>query len=220
MQYKLRPICGAWSDPVTPADQRRQSLFKATWQETLALLFDEVDWLGGTGPVVIQADLEEKDLRLDGGLRANAKVGDFPGVIVSFDSRFGPLRYATDVHIAGWNWKRMKSWQHNVRAVGLALTALRAVDRYGVSRRGEQYRGWTAIAPPAPMFASADDAWGWMCKYAADELGLVLPAAVTQSPKALYRAMARKMHPDQGQPRADWDRLDEARRMLEKAGRM
>jgi hypothetical protein len=32
--------------------------------------------------------------------------------------------------------------------------------------------------------------------------------------------MARKMHPDQGHPRADWDRLDEARRMLEKAGRM
>jgi hypothetical protein len=48
VQYKLRPIAGAWTDPVTPADQRRQSLFKATWQETLALLFDEVDWLGGS----------------------------------------------------------------------------------------------------------------------------------------------------------------------------
>jgi hypothetical protein len=218
MQYRLRPIGTSWTDPVTSDDQRRQSLFKATWQDTLNRLFDEVDWLGGAGPVVIQADLEEKDLRLDGGLRANAKVGDFPGVIVSFDSRFGPLRYATDMHVAGWNWKRMKSWQHNVRAVALALESLRAVDRYGVSKRGQQYTGWRAIAAPAPTFASADEAFRWMRKYAADELNLVIEGDLT--PKKLYRAMAMKMHPDQGHPRADWDRLDEARRMLTEAGRM
>ena len=33
-------------------------------------------------------------------------------------------------------------------------------------------------------------------------------------------AMARKMHPDTGAPRADWDRLDEARRMLTAAKMM
>ncbi len=105
-----------------------------------------------------------------------------------------------------------------MRAVALSLQALRAVDRYGVTKRGEQYVGWRAITSGGAAFDSAEEALRWMRKYAADELGLVLPSAVTQSPKALYRAMAMKMHPDQGHPRADWDRLDEARRMLAEAG--
>lgn len=35
-------------------------------------------------------------------------------------------------------------WQHNVRSIALGLGALRAVDRYGISRRGEQYSGFRA----------------------------------------------------------------------------
>ncbi len=35
-------------------------------------------------------------------------------------------------------------WQHNVRSIALGLEALRAVDRYGISRRGEQYAGFRA----------------------------------------------------------------------------
>ena len=33
---------------------------------------------------------------------------------------------------------------HNLRSIALGLKALRAVDRYGVSRRGEQYAGFRA----------------------------------------------------------------------------
>ena len=36
-------------------------------------------------------------------------------------------------------------WQANVRGIALALEALRAVDRYGVTQQAEQYRGWTAL---------------------------------------------------------------------------
>ena len=35
-------------------------------------------------------------------------------------------------------------WQHNLRSIALGLEALRAVDRYGISRRGEQYAGFRA----------------------------------------------------------------------------
>lgn len=35
-------------------------------------------------------------------------------------------------------------WEHNVRSIALGLQALRAVDRYGISRRGEQYAGFRA----------------------------------------------------------------------------
>ena len=213
--YLVRPL-GEWTDPET-AVRRGAHVFKASWRDTLTFLGDEIEKIGGQSPVVFQIDVQEGDIRLDGMLRANAKVGH-PGVVISFVSRYGPLRYATDAYEQQY-YGGLPSWQANIRAIALALHALRAVDRYGVTKRGEQYVGWRAITAGGATFGSADEAAAWMRVYAADELGLVLPATVTQSPKALYRAMARKMHPDQGHPRADWDRLDEARRMLEQAGR-
>jgi hypothetical protein len=78
---------------------------------------------------VLQVDLAERDIRVDGLPRSNARYGSHPGAIVSFDSRRGPLRYATD---------EFTEWKANLRAVALSLKALRDVDRYGVSKRGEQ----------------------------------------------------------------------------------
>jgi hypothetical protein len=204
MRYEFRPL-DAWTDPETK--HRERSPFSATWQSTLDMLARELSHLG-VKMAVIQIDVPEGELRRDGMPLKDAKAGH-PGVVISFESRFGPLRYAADTY---------RHWQVNVRAIALSLEALRAVDRWGATKRGEQYRGWTAIAAPAPMFASADEAYRWMRKYAADELVIVVEGNLT--PRKLYRAMAMKMHPDQGHPRADWDRLDEAKRMLEKAGRM
>ncbi len=68
-------------------------------------------------------------------------------VVISFVvfSLHGPLRYATDAHERQYAGLGMEGWQADVGAIALALTALRAVDRYGVSRRGEQYTGWRAL---------------------------------------------------------------------------
>jgi hypothetical protein len=210
MRYEFRPL-DAWTDLETRS--RERAPWTASWQSTLDMLAGELGHLG-VKTAVIQVDASEADLRRDGMPRGDAVAGH-PGVIVSFESRFGPLRYAADTYRGN---SKHAAWQANLRAIALTLQALRSVDRYGATKRGEQYRGWTAIAPPAPMFADADEAWRWMRKYAADELVIVIEGDLT--PRKLYRAMARKMHPDQGHPRADWDRLDEARRMLEKAGRM
>lgn len=49
------------------------------------------------------------------------------------------LVYATDV---------CDFWQHNVRSIALGLQSLRAVDRYGISRRGEQYAGFRGALTP------------------------------------------------------------------------
>ena len=142
--------------------------------------------------------------------------------MISFKSRFGPLRYATDAYEQEY-YGGLTSWQANVRAIALALEALRAVDRYGVSKRGEQYTGWKAIeAPRAGHFADAAAAEAWMRTYAGDSLHLAGPGGrIDRMPlRDLYRAMARLMHPDVGHPRADWDRLDEARRLLAEAGKL
>lgn len=140
MRYEIRPL-GTWTDPVTK-NRASSSRFRASWQSTLDLLARETEMLGAP-LVVMQIDVTEGDLRRDGMLRAGAKV-NFPGVRVSFDSKHGPLTYATDAYDRQYSGD-MPGWQANVRALALALEALRAVDRYGVTKRGEQYCGWLAI---------------------------------------------------------------------------
>lgn len=210
MQYEIRPLI-AWTDPETPI-RRGAHTFRASWRDTLVFLGEEIEKIGGQDPVVFQIDVQEGDIRRDGMLHANARVGH-PGVIISFVSKYGPLRYATDTYEQEYNYG-LPSWQANIRAIALALHALRAVDRYGVTKRGEQYAGWKAIAAPAALFASPGEAAEWMRRYAL-EINVEYGGLTTRE---LYKRMAKRMHPDSGAPRADWDRLDEARRVLADAG--
>lgn len=139
-RFEIRPL-GLWDRPIT--DPRKSSAtFRASWDDTVKLLLSEVELLGGQ-MVVLQVDADSTDIRRDGMLRAQARV-DFPGVKVSFESVHGPLTYATDVFDRLYGGK--PGWQANVRAIALGLGALRAVDRYGITSFGEQYRGWTALA--------------------------------------------------------------------------
>lgn len=198
--YVVRPL-GPWLDAVTPADARRSRwTFKAKWSDTLQLLEDEVYRLDGRN-VAMQLDVREQDIRVDGGIRSNAKPIDFPGVRISFDSSYGPLTYATDTH---------ELWQHNVRAIALSLQALRAVDRYGVSRRGEQYTGWKAL--PAGTGAAAthmtrDSALRIISDWYDSDAWLHLP------PATVVRVIRARTHPDRHD--GDRDRWNEAEQALQ-----
>jgi hypothetical protein len=204
-QWRLRPL-GTWTGPVT-AGRKSSGVFRARWRDTTDLLAEEAGLLCARFPLVIQADVQESDLRLDGTLKARSQVGPFPGVAVSFESRHGPLRYASDAYERSWSGS-MPGWQANVRAVALALAALRAVDRYGVSRRGEQYTGWLALpASTSSLFGSAAEAETWI-RGMADEHGQAGDLAT------VCRALARRAHPDAGGDRGTWDRVAAARGML------
>ena len=207
MRYEFRPL--HWTDKET-SPRQPSSRFKAKWSDTLVLLADELRHLEAVEPVVFQVDITEADIRIDGMLRANAKVAH-PGVAISFASKYGPLRYATDVYEQQWHGA-MPSWQANIRGIALALVALRAVDRYGVTRRGEQYAGWKALpAGGASGFATADEALRWMSEQA--RIHDIDPAGYL--PRDLYRQLARRLHPDAGGAAEAWDRLDGARQLLE-----
>lgn len=160
-RYEIRPLVG-WTGKTT-RERRPASTFRAAWSDTLDLLGRETLLLGAR-LVVIQVDVTAGEIRLDGMLRANARVGS-PAVKVAFESKHGPLTYATDEY---------GHWQANVRAIALSLQALRAVDRYGVSKSGEQYRGWTAIGAKA-----AED------EMTPDEAARVLADAAGVSPEPL-----------------------------------
>lgn len=181
--------------PITRPYDRKWSPFRTAWSNTLTLLARELENLGAAR-VVLELDVTESDLRIDGMPRASARPAT-PAVALSFDSDYGPLRYATDV---------FNDWQDNLRAIALGLEALRKVDRYGISKRGEQYTGWKAL-PATPSGRSPIDVFQ---QYAGDHAGT--------DPRALYRAALLRVHPDGGGDRAAFDAVQAARKQLEEAG--
>lgn len=132
----FRPIGPDWPSerPRLREWEQRRSQFSAKWSRTIKDLELELRALDASKGT-IQVDVEERHIRLDGGLRADARPSS-SAVIISFDSKHGPVRMACD---------EFHSWHDNVRAIALSLNALRAVDRYGVTKRGEQYQGWKAL---------------------------------------------------------------------------
>jgi len=131
----FRPLTTWPGDPLTPDGARRRSQFKAGIGATERLLSRELHMLRA-GPTVVELAIDASEFRRDGLPYARA-VARHPGIVLSITaSKHGALRYATDV---------FDRWQDNLRAIAMSLEALRQVDRYGVARRGEQYRGWLAL---------------------------------------------------------------------------
>lgn len=193
----MRPLTG-WDGPRTPAHERRSRwTFKAPWSDTLTLLERELRHLAARD-VVLEADFREQDLRLDGLPRANARQPEDPAVRISFDSKHGPLVYAAD---------SCEYWQHNVRSIALGLEALRAVDRYGITRRAEQYTGWRqigtgpSIVPDPPMGRRAAALTLVRAAYPADERPnpMIVTSLELDDQDALTvvaRRAQRNTHPD------------------------
>ncbi|WP_219924430.1 hypothetical protein [Nocardioides campestrisoli] len=208
MQYSVRPI----SDRTAFAGHHRSSPFQSSWVASERLLLAEVKHLQGRD-LVLELDIREQDLRLDGTLRANARPAS-PAVRVAFESVHGPLTYATD---------RFSSWYDNARAIALGLEALRKVDRYGITKRGEQYSGWKALPAGRAMPAShmtRDDALGVFGVW-----GRALPALpaipaehVNTDPDSLrgmYRSARRAAHPDRNNgDQTAWDQVEQAAAVL------
>ncbi|RZQ59818.1 molecular chaperone DnaJ [Amycolatopsis suaedae] len=215
LRYQIEPM-RSWP---YPAGAPRPSPFRATWSDTLALLGRELDYLDVQGAVALRVVTTDADVRQDGMLRANAKV-HHRGVILSFQSKHGPLSYPCATYTNRWSRDPAGSpWQVNVRAIALALEALRKVDRYGVTSSGEQYSGWRAIEGAATTgFDSADDALQWLIKFAdmPDRDGV--DPAVREAVPVMLRRAVRKAHPDVGGDPADWARLDAARQLLDPRG--
>lgn len=223
MILTYRPI-DEWPDPAGLSKSREESRFEATWTATLRLLEREVESLGGD-EIVLQIAGTARDMRLDGGLRADAKP-THPGVIVSFESRHGPLRYYTD-HFESSSYSNVSrflpGWQANVRAIALGLESLRRVDRYGIAHRGEQYTGWaqlgagTPVGPPAPM--TLDEAARILlvgCDMTASTSAVheVLGGYDSGFVASLYRLAARRHHPDAGGSAETFRKITEARDLL------
>lgn len=212
MDVRFRPW--TWVGPGTPPDKRRSRYtFKAEWSATLDLLDREL-YMIGASDIVIECGLREQDIRTDGWPKQKYNQPEHPGVRLSFASKFGPLQYATDT---------FETLAANLRAIALSLEALRKIDRYGVSRRGEQYTGWKALpagstpAPPPPAMSREDAITTilrlakWSVGDPLNRAGLIRPGDLRDTIFARARRLA---HPDTGGSDEEFKLYQQAERVL------
>lgn len=203
----FRPI-DRWDGRETP--HRLPSPFASGWTATAAILQREARaiaplGLARTPDVIVQLDVTESMIRNDGHLRAGIRL-DSPRVVVSIESVHGPLRYQCDRFVAK---PAGTSWQANLRAIALGLEALRKVERYGIAGKGEQYTGWTAL-PSAP---AADVPFTYET---AIEFVLIHSTALPRATRREhYLSAARHLHPDTGGDTAQFQRLQDAWRLIQ-----
>lgn len=147
------------------------------WSATIRLLRKELKFLDAKN-VVLHMAVPLAAISMDGTLKGGRLGPSHPGVILTFDSKYGPLSYPTD---------RFQFWRANVRAIAVSLENLRRVDRYGVTNTGEQYSGFKQLAAKTgsvdPRELIAD--WtGWSIE------------GVRAEPERALRIAKRASHPD------------------------
>lgn len=185
---------------------REHARFRSTYAKTLDLLETELAKVRAK-EITVQAFFRLDQIRNDGWPYSQAKPSA-PGVILSFRTKDGALSFPCD---------RYHTIDDNLRAIALSLEALRAVDRYGVTKRAEQYAGWKRIeAPGANGFQTKEDAAAFIIAQQdtpTPTYSLIADVALRQE---VYRRAARRLHPDAATGNHDlFVKLQQANAMLE-----
>lgn len=190
-----------------PPDEGISSQFSSPWTSTVELLAAELRHLSAER-IAIELALTDSDLRIDGLPRASARL-TADAVRIAFDSTYGPLMYETGRFRSSSYWRGGgPGWQVNLRAIALGLEALRKVDRYGVTKRGEQYTGWKALpasTDPADAIQTSDQAWAVLQAYSGG----------VADPETAVRLAFKATHPDRpGGDETEFRKVQRAREIL------
>lgn len=186
-----------WPGEATPSSERRSSQFNSTWTRTLELLDKETQSLDLVADSLTIATFHPPDaITRSGSIRVNSRAPQNPGVVVLFEIYRGAERIKLQYECDRFVW-----WEDNVRAIALALEALRKVDRYGVGRAGAQYQGYLAL-PPAPVALGAMSelqAAEILCQNAGHTNGYAMRILEDeQVMESAYKQALNKVHPDLG----------------------
>jgi hypothetical protein len=196
IQYQFRPMVG-WPRPSTN-DRKHRPFGSAHYTRTLGQLSKELSHLRAKSPVIIEAAFREHEIRLDGMPRSDAGRPSHPGISINAETKFGPLRWLCD---------DCHHWQDNIRAIVLTLERLRLADRYGVTRRGEQYTGWRTLPPPGQAMVTPPAVITSEMAARAISRGMGLAGTDIEhvarnilgsadTARTCYRAAAKRLHPD------------------------
>lgn len=168
------PLCWPVGWPRKEPWQRSSSQYQVEFAKARDHLANELR-LSHARDVVISSNVP---LRRDGLPLANMRQPDDPGVAVYWTGKDKHGKPAARV-IACDGWRTVRE---NLRAVGLAVEAIRSLERTGASEILER-----AYAGFARLPASSDH-WGVLGLRATSKAAL----------DARYRELARQHHPDRG----------------------
>ena len=201
LNARFRPL-DTWIGPRTRYP--RSSQFKATWGSTLQLLKRELAFVKAQN-ITILLDVDDRHIRQDGYPYANARPRS-PAVVLMFDSKHGFQRFPCDTY---------DRWGDNMRAIALSLEALRSVNRWGVAKHGEQYRGWGRLPARASATMDLKAAAAFVAAAAGEPYTADGLIAVSSTASMACRVAAKRLHPDVGGSPRDWQTFQEAKASLD-----
>lgn len=190
-----------WPFKLTPHYERRDwpNSRGLTLSRALNGVRDELRLMYCEPLAYIEVDTQERNVRQDGQLRADARVNSPGCIIYAKHRKLGDLRWACDA------FSRL---EYNVRAIAATIENLRAVERYGCVRDAEQFRGFKAIAATSSATLSVEAAVSILAKYAPR---LDVQSSTKSEFAIAVRSAKNKTHPDQfGGDRELWDEVERA----------
>lgn len=214
-QMNIEPLI-KWPEKAT--EERRNAPFKATWSNTLTLLAYELDKLSARD-TSLKTMHSPDDFRIDGKLRSDTRAPGHPGVILTFEkfeewdeetqqSKYVAMRLPCDTF--GY-------WKDNVRAIALALEALRKIDRYGVTS-GAQYAGYKALPPgDFSVELTPELAADFIAKAAGMGNVPSIATSIIQNPvfgDSVYKTAAKLLHPDKGGSMEEFKKLEASMKVV------
>jgi hypothetical protein len=160
----------------THRDDRRASAFQVSFARARDHLLRSVRLLGGVD-VIVSSNIA---LRRDGLPYANQGEPADPGIAVYWTQDNQPRVMACDC------WRTTRD---NLRAVGLTVDALRAIERSGATQLLERaFTGFAAL----PANAGDNGAPDWREVFCVSRDAVLNRAQLDQ----LYRSLAKHAHPD------------------------
>lgn len=212
-EFTFRPLV---SYPKKRTTCPRRAPFSAGYGKNLMDLERELEHLRAKC-CIVEADTTPEHIRLDGRLRSDAKLRS-QAIVLRIETPTGWITMPCDT---------FDRWTDNLRAIVLTLVNLRAIDRYGVTKSGEQYRGWKQLpggdgSEPiaAAEWATAEDAARMLFGIAFAGLGakygeVARILADEQALRTLFRDAARLAHPDAGGSNELMAKVNRARDFIE-----
>lgn len=205
-----RPLSAEMAAKMRDGHWRDRSQFKSSYAKTVGELERELDAIDARD-VVVEVDITEREIRRrDGGLYDKARPLS-PRVVLRF-------RRSKDAPMVTMPANHYDDWQDNIRALMLTLRALRAVDRYGVTTGGEQYRGFTALPSTIAPRMTIDQAATRLAAFLGNTRAPSDPARDILRDVEIARLAGRRArattHPDAGGRSEDWAQVQDACALL------
>lgn len=167
-----------------------------TFDRARRLLVDELDRMKAKS-LVISTNIPVRSDGLPYSNDAKRRVED-PGVAIYFMLKGKQMVMAQDLY---------NNVPANLRSLGMAIEAMRALERHGGGTMTERaFRGFSALPPPEGEKPRRP--WWEVMRYSADpaERVILSPAEI----KARYNTLAKQRHPDAGGSTEEMSELNAA----------